>query len=249
MAGRILYDNRLTDAIPVASTTETGFAVANLTDWRPYTQWKPTALPATITVDCGAAKSADYALVWGHDLGTQGAVAEIRGSTDNFAASDVLVASDTPADDAPIALYFTAASFRYWRLTVTGSTVPTIGIAAIGARLDLPRAFQSGFDPVGREPMGPFNRSVTGQPLGRALEFEEWSETVTVPLVAWDWLRSTWIPAWSAHLAATPFALDWDAAGHPAEIRLVAAKGGFTAPHRPGAIADLAFDVFGAIEP
>jgi hypothetical protein len=46
---KILYDNRFKDAAPVASSTAVGnFNVLNMTDFRPYTWWKPTALPATV---------------------------------------------------------------------------------------------------------------------------------------------------------------------------------------------------------
>ena len=245
MVGRILYDNRFSDGTPAASTTATGFAVGNLTDWRDYTQWQPTALPATVTVDTGSAKAADFWTLWGHDLGTQGATVELRGSTDNFSASDVLVDSVTPTDDDPIVRYFASASYRYWRLRVTGSTMPSIGILAAGARLVLPQGFQTGFDPYGRAPRGQFNRSVSGQPLGRSIAFQEWRSTISVPLVEWSWLRSTFGPAWDAHLKGTPFVLDWDPDNHADEAKLVWASGDFRSPHRPGERADLTFEVSG----
>jgi hypothetical protein len=90
---KFLYDNRLNDGTPVASTTAAGnFNVLNLRDWRPFTWWKPVSLPATVTVDSGVARPADYALIYGHDLHDAQVAVEIRGSTDNFVASDVLVA-------------------------------------------------------------------------------------------------------------------------------------------------------------
>src|SRR3954464_7747325 len=99
---KFLYDNRFNDAVPVASTTAAGdFNVLNLLDFRPYTWWKPTALPATVTIDSGSAKAADFAMIYGHDLFTQGATLEIRKSTDNFAANDVLVATKTPTSNDP----------------------------------------------------------------------------------------------------------------------------------------------------
>ena len=57
----ILYDNRLADAAPAASDTAAGdFDVANLADWRPFTWWRPATMPATVTVDSGAAAPVDY---------------------------------------------------------------------------------------------------------------------------------------------------------------------------------------------
>jgi len=91
---KFLYDNRLNDGTPVASTTATGnYNVLNLLDFRPFTWWKPTSLPATVDVDSGVARAADYALIYGHDLHDAQVAVEVRGSTDNFAASDVLLAT------------------------------------------------------------------------------------------------------------------------------------------------------------
>ena len=115
---KILHENRLDDATPVASTTATGFNVLNLRDFRPYTKWQPTALPATITVNCGVSKSADYWAIYGHDLYTQGATIYLRGSTDNFAASDVLLDTYTPIDNTPFARLPSSASYRYWRIKI-----------------------------------------------------------------------------------------------------------------------------------
>lgn len=385
----ILYDNRFSDAVPVASSTEAGFDVLNLRDWRPYTQWKPTAMTARVTVDVAAsglaweftnsqdgwtvtditptlnpttitltattsdprftspvltafdgglhryvvarlkrlagstwdgrctyvtpahaltggfsktisdptggtpggfvlgiwdmhdltsggddwkesiitqirldfgaasgdnfevdwiivAKNpyADYALLWGHDLGTVDTPFAVRGSHDNFATDD-LVKFTEPANDDPVAVHFTSVAYRYWRMSFTGSTVPTIAIAAIGSKLDIPSTIREGFDPTKRDPKGIQNRSVTGNPLGSAVTFEEWRETVTFELLAWSWIRSTWIPAWEAHLRGTPFVFQWDRTGHAAELFLVSREGGFDTPHKAGSFTDLSFNLVG----
>lgn len=246
----ILHDNRLDDGTPAASTTAAGFSVLNLRDWRPYTWWKPTILPASVTVDCGSAKSADYCLVWGHDLFTQGCTVEVRGSTDNFAASNVLIAGLTPTSNKPFLIQFASASYRYWRLTFTGGAImPSIAIAVIGTKLMVPAWFEDGFDPRGRTAKGQFNRSVEGHPLGRITEYEEWSETLKFPLVngssGWTWLRNNFEPAWTAHLRDEPWVLVWDPDGHPTELMLVVAKDKFSSPHKSGGLMDLDIPVTG----
>lgn len=243
---KFLYDNRLKDATPVASTTAAGdFSALNLRDWRPYTWWKPTALPATVTVDCATAKAADYAVVWGHDLFTQGATLEVRGSTDNFAASDVLLATKTPTSNAPFLLTFASVSYRYWRLRLTGTTMPSLAIAAIGAALEVPEYLKEGFDPLNRKAEGDFNRTNKGHPLGRAIEYEEWAERLEFDWVTWTWVRNSFKPAWDAHLRSSPFVFAWDAGDHADEIYLVTTKGECKAPHKPGSYATLSLDVMG----
>lgn len=239
----IFYDNRLGDAAVVASSTASGFAVANVADWRPYTWWKPTVLPATLTVDCGSAKAADYALVYGHDLYSKGCTLEVRGSTDNFGASNVLVATVTPTSDEPLLALFNSASYRYWRLRITGGSVPTLAIAAIGARLELPTWLNQPFDPVGRQIMGQSNRSERGQALGRVVQFESWREQIKLERVSWSWVRSTWLAAWRAHLRSTPFVFGWEVDLYPTDLKLVTAGDKFDTPHFSGSTCDLTFDV------
>lgn len=118
---KIMHDNRLDDATPVASLTDADpqFDVLNLRDWRPYTFWKPASLPATVTVDSGVLRAADYALIYGHDLHTAQAAVQLRGSTDNFAASDVPLRSSNllraPTD-------FSAAAWEKVGVTVSPNT-------------------------------------------------------------------------------------------------------------------------------
>lgn len=244
---KIFHDNRFDDATPAASTTATGYDVLNLLDWRPYTKWQPTALPATVTVDSGSALAADYALCWEHDLATQGATFEVRGSTDNFAASNVLLATKTPTTDDPFLLEWATSNYRYRRITITGTTVPTLGIAAIGAALEIPQYLREGFDPRGRKPMGVFNKSVAGMPLGRTVQYEEWSQSLTFELLTWAWIRATWEPAWEAHLRGEPFVFAWDSVSHATELVLVTVKDGFQTPHKQGSIGNLTLNLVGLL--
>ena len=244
---KALYDNRLDDATPAASTTAAGYSVLNLREWRPYTAWQPTALPATVTVDCGSAKAADYWAVYEHDLFTQGATIQLRGSTDNFAASDVLVDTVTPTSDAPFVRFIASTSYRYWRLRITGTTMPTLGIAAMGVAFDIPAYLSSGFDPIGRKVKGQSNRSELGHPLGRTVMYEAWEEGLSFECLSWSWLRADWLTAWREHLRDEPFLFMWDPTGHPAEIHLAAVKDEFKSPHQPGSYTSLSLTLYAVV--
>ncbi len=247
---RIFYDNRLADGTLVPSSTASGnFAAANLADWRRYTYWKPATMPASITVDSGAPKAADYSLHLGADLFTQGVSVEVHGSTDNFASSDVLVASGAPTSDDPFLLSFNSASFRYWRHVYTGFNAPTIPVAAIGAAFQFPVGLSQGFDPLGRTVNGDDAQNVNenGHPIGRVIYFEEWEQQCTFENVAWSWIRATFLPAWRAQFRSTPFAFGWDVVSFPTEIVLVNAGMDFATPHRSGSVADLVLTMRGVI--
>jgi hypothetical protein len=244
----IAWDNRFADATPVASSTALGAAI-NLADFRPYTSWKPTSLPATVTVDCTSAKPVDYLAVFNHNLFSNGCTIEVRGSTDNFSASDVLVHSYTPAADTAFIRNFTGASYRYWRIRITGTTAPTLTICAFGVGMEMPNNLPRGFSPLDRELTAQTNIGETGLPLGTALMFEAWAETVQMRNITPAWLRSTWLPAWKAHLRDTPFLFAADLPQYPTEIYLVAAGKKFSAPISTPVLASLTFDIKGVALP
>ncbi|TXT23903.1 MAG: Uncharacterized protein FD134_1872 [Gallionellaceae bacterium] len=243
---KLFFDNRFADAAPAASSTAAGnYAAANIADMRSYTWWRPAALPATLTVDCGQAKAADFALIYGHDLFTQGASVEVRGSTDNFSISDEQLAAVTPASDAPFLLEFSSASYRYWRIRITGTSAPSVAIAMIGAALVMPRYLGGGFDPLARSLVLQANHNDNGHPLGKIIEFERWQQTLSFGLVSWGWLRGTWQPAWRGKLRGQPFVFAWDSVNYPAELQLVTAGDNYQTPHQTGLLASLQFDVSG----
>lgn len=245
---RIFYDNRFADNTPVASSTASGnYAAANIADLRAYTFWKGNVLPADVTVDSGVAKASDFALVYGHELKSVGASVEIRGSTDNFGASDTLLASGTPASDDPYLLTYNSQSFRYTRAKFTGATPPTMAIVLAGAMLEFPVGLAQGFDPIGRKVFGRGNENENGHPLGRVIDFEGWEQQITFEKVSWSFIRNTFLPAWRAHLRSSPFAFAWDSAGFGTEIVLVTAGLEFDTPHYSGQFADLRLKLSGVI--
>ena len=243
----IAWDNRFADAVPVASSTALGAAL-NLADFRPYTQWQPAALPATVTVNCGAAKAADSVAVYNHNLGSLAATIEVHGSTDNFVASDITLATLAPANDKPFVLQFASASYQYWRIRVTGATAPTLSVTALGAALVMPIGLPYGFAAVDRETVGQTNNSETGQPLGSVVLWEKWKQTLNFQEVDKDWLRNSFIPAWKAALRGQPFLFAWCLYLYPNEVNLVTSGGKFNAPQFNARSCTLQFDVTGVAQ-
>ena len=240
---KILYDNRLNGTL-VASSTASGYNVAYLRDLKPFTWFKAVSLPATVTRDEGSAKSADYALIYG-EAGTY----EIRASTDNFSASDVLLGTITLTKTAFGLALFTSVSYRYWRVKQTGAgTPPAYSIAMIGVGLEMPRHLTAGFDPVGRMVHSQTNRSEKGHVLGTVTDFEEWSQSLSFRKPLKTWVDDTFQPAWTAHLRDLPFAFAWDTDDYPDVVYWVKAGDKFSAPHIAGPYCShLEFEVSGRI--
>lgn len=236
---KFLYDNRFSDAVPVASSTAAGdYNVLNVRDWRPYTWWKPNAAPSNITVDSGISKARDYFLVYG-EAGTY----EARGSTDNFGASNVLLATIVLAETGLGLAVFNSASHRYTRLSIASGT-PAVAIAAVGAALEAPVYLEGEFDPISRKVYGQSTRNENGHPLGNAVYFEGWEQQVMLRNASWTWVRDTFVPAWKAHLRSSPFGFVWNH-DYLTDVRLVRAGSMLRTPHRAGALADVVIDLEG----
>lgn len=244
---RLLYESRFRDAIPVASGTAAEFNVLNLRDWRPFTKWQPDTLPATVTVDSGAAAKVNYWGVWMHDLNTQGATIELRKSNDDFSGNDILVDTFTPTTDDPFVRFVTTADERYWRIRITGTTVPTLGIVLLGSLFEIPVQMTQGHDPIGRTPISSFNRSVTGNPLGRVTDYQFWEEDLSFSVLEKTWVRDTFLPAWNAHIKDDPYIFMSDHENFPTDLFLVSTEGGFSAPDITGTLAMLDFKVQGLV--
>lgn len=242
---KLLFDNRFGDATPTADSTASGYAAANVKDWRPYTWYKATAMPTNLYVDSGSAKTADAWAIVGHDLFSKGVTGvNLFGSNSAVYSPQTLIDSFVPSSDGPVFRSFATATWRYWRINITGASLPSLAIVAVGNALAMPRPLSRGFDPVGRTVQGTSNRSEKGHPLGRSVEFEDWSATLDFALLTPAWLRATWVPAWTAHLRSKPFVFCWDPGDHADEARLVTAGEAFRAQTQ-GAYCSLSFEVSG----
>lgn len=243
----VLYDNRLRDAVPAASSTAAGYDVLNTRDLREYTWWKPAALPATITVDCGGVKNADSSAIYAHNLGSSGCTVEVRKSNDNFAANDVLVDTFAPGDDKPILRLFALTGSRYWRYRFLNGVPPTLAIALLGSKLEIPVPMQR-FDPLGYALRGQTNRSVLGRALGRVIDYREWKETFTFENLTWAWVRANWQPAAQAWLDSEPFLFSWNPDAYPKETyHVVIGDEGWRTQHKPGSFCDLQLPLSGVM--
>jgi len=138
----ILWDNIMDDGTITASTEATNGEGANAIDGNTYDYWIPTTLPATLEVSTAASKTASYAAIAAHTLGTNGSTVDVQywnGSTWVSALSSTV----TPDDDKTLLIAFTQASGTKWRFSISGSTVPNIGVVSIGNAIQ----FQSGILP------------------------------------------------------------------------------------------------------
>lgn len=133
---RIYYPNRL-DVAPTitgSSQASASLSASNVAHDHVVKVWRTGTASATetVTFDFGASVAATSAIIFAHTLlGTDSNI-ELRKSTDNFAANDVLVATFTWAA-TPMLVTFSTTSSRYWRVKFTK--------ASAGATRDIGRIF------------------------------------------------------------------------------------------------------------
>lgn len=180
----------------------------------------------TDTGSAGTSTSADYLVLWGHNLKTAGATITLQHSNDNF-SSDINDAftGEIPTSDTYFFKEFTTISDDYWRIKITGASVaPMITIGYWGDITELDYCSVA-FDPNAQRIRDDVNRSETGYQLG---VYEKWTERTQ---------RFTWaaaeldiydaLEAWHNVVGRENFFTIWDSLDHPTEVYLMYSDGVF----------------------
>lgn len=218
-SARIGYKNLFTTSgVTVAtSSDQTGFEKENAYDWKSYTWWKPSAAGANwLRASFGAAKSADYMAISGHNIGTLGATVKCQYSTNGGSTWNDIGGTIAPADDNVIFVVFDSTSAADWRIYTDSAC--TIGVVSIGETTELPVGMGVGFNIPTMAQNDKFNTSVSegGEHIGNSLRRQNLSFTISLNLVDPAWIRSTW-QDFIDHARLYPFFFSWDSENHSDE--------------------------------
>jgi len=185
-----------------------------------YEFWRPTALPATWTLDAGSSVSANYFGIAAHTLGTSANTVTIQGSSDDITYTDI--DSITPSDNSPIMFLFAGVSYRYWRLSITGSIIPSIGVVYVGTALEMLRPCYGGLTPISlsRDTVIRPNRSEGGQWLGRSVIRSGSSMRVGYTNLDNNWVRTTF-KEFIEDAVLYPFFFAWRPDNYPDDVGYV----------------------------
>lgn len=219
----------LSSGAVTTSSTATGFGRTNVLDWRPYTQWKPTATTNEwIRFDLGSSQSADTFCLSGHDLKTRTATIKLQRSSDLAFTSPIDVLTLTPADDTTQYVQFSAVSSRYWRVLITtASAAPAIGVIVISTRFTFTRFLSSPFSRLPEKVVMESQKSVKGHIVGRRVNFIQHDITALwkfYPQADFDLFQTIW----DAAVHRDPFIWVWDTSDHADEAALVQVVDGAT---------------------
>lgn len=164
---RIAHSNNwLSGGTATASTTDADYFEDGPLDTMTYEKWKPTSLTATWQYSHTASVSADYCVIGAHDMGTQGNTLTVQ-----YFSGSWLDACPATAitDNSPIMVIFEPKTAQNWRISISGGTVPLIGVVKFGTAMQMPRPLYGGHSPLdfGRATVMRANNSSTGEFLGR----------------------------------------------------------------------------------
>ena len=144
---RIGYKSIATTSNVTASTAAAGFPASGAVNSLTYESWRPETLPATWTVDAGASVDSDYVGIGNHSFAIDRCSIQVQYSTDDITWVTFKELSPGTGD----ALMFVSESTitaRYWRINITGTTPPTVGVIYIGEALAMQRGIYGGHAPI-----------------------------------------------------------------------------------------------------
>ncbi|MCB5411775.1 hypothetical protein [Pseudogemmobacter faecipullorum] len=205
-ASAISYRNVLAEGTLLwTNQTADGFA-ANALGPQTYDAWVPSALPAAISSLLPEPVECDCAAIIAHTLGSAGATIMIQASATG--SSWVTLSTLTPEDDRDIFVLFSAEqAYPRWRILITGTTPPSIGIAWIGPRMLIPGGVQAGYVPLNMALDVELSPSITvkGQYVGAYTKRTGGGTSIPLATQDREWLRYD-APEFIAHYnAGKPF--------------------------------------------
>ena len=203
-------ENWLSGGTVSVSTTATGYYADAPTNTLTYELWKPSALPAVWSYQHTTSAEVDYMCIAAHTLGSTGCNISVDYSADSGANWTEIISSISIPNDEPIFAIFEPVTGDYFRLNITGSTAPTLGVVKFGKALQMQRPIFGGHAPIrtARQTILRSNYSETGEYLGR-------SKQRTYHQTKFDWqnLSAVWIgthwPTLQRAVEAEPFWLAW----------------------------------------
>lgn len=177
----ILYDSigRTTGVTLTASSTESGYAIADAFDLKGWKVWKSGTVTTGITIDIDMGSDTGSANTIGlvnHNITSEGGTIEVRADTaaGPNPPTTVRQAAYTPTyGEVDIQTFTLASNLRRWRLVLAKggnfTNKPYLGEIFLGTRTTLPDLLNPDTDPFLKGVEGSIARSKGGQALGATL--------------------------------------------------------------------------------
>ena len=207
-AGNWKTNSSVTTSVAAAD----GFFSDAITNSLTYEKFKQTSgTGAYMEWDTGSVSSVDCICIGAHTLGTAAATITIISSASSSMTSPTThLSAQSITDDSPIMVITEPITHRYWRITWTATSAPTIGVARVGLLLQMARPFYGDFakSRMNRTTLVRGNTSEGGEFLGRTKV-----RTGSTAQYHWQHLDGAWcdtnLPSLILNLESEPFFLAW----------------------------------------
>lgn len=215
---RIGWINHVLDATITATSEESDtYAADALNNTHTYDIFRPAALPCEIVIDFGCTKTIGYCGIASHTLGSsQSSITLSYWSGSEYIDVDVDTA---PGSDAPLMLLFDEIEASQWKITITGSTVPSVGIVYLGKVTEMYRPFYAGHRPARLNRVTDIknNISITGELLGRTIMRQGTKTSYNWKHIPIDWYEVNIEPL-SIYARKHPVFIAWNPATEPQDV-------------------------------
>ena len=205
---RIGYQNIVAPSNLTGSSTAgiAGFPLLSVANPLTYERFVPSASPALIVIDAGVPVEVDYIGIAAHTL--SGRTVLLQSSTDGSTWTTRL--SMTVDNNETILGLISPITARYWRISVTWTTAPQIGVLYIGKSLAMQRAIYGGHSPItlARNTVIQPNVSDTGQWVGRSIIRQGYRSSYEWNNLTAAWYRANFDPFVKA-ARTDPFFIAW----------------------------------------
>ena len=206
---RIAHSNNWISGTATASSTASDRFVDAPNDPLTYYFWGPSSLPGTWTLTPTAAQTVDYCCIAAHTMGTNGnaLTVEYEQSPGVWVA---LISNVSIEDDMPVFAIFEPVSGTAFRVTVSGGTVPRLGVIKFGRALQMPQQLYGGHKPLdlSRQTTMRSTKSTTGEFLGRTRLRNALSTNISWQHIKAQWIRDNW-KTFQFAMEQDPFFLAW----------------------------------------
>lgn len=194
----VLFNNVFTQGTFTWGSQADGFNAVNALEDATWNAWRPTSVPSSLTVDCGAPVTCDTLGVAAHNMASNGAGIQVQHSSDGSTWTTIS-AIFSPLTNDDIIIRFAATSARYWRVLLQ-SAVATIGVINLGQSLKFPCSPIAGHKPLhhARKVELLTNESMGGNLLGNRPVKVGAETNINVGQVARDWAENDLV-AFEAH--------------------------------------------------
>jgi len=215
-----------TDTNMTASTQAAGFPVTNLSNPLTTHRWKPTALPAIVTIDITDAQDLTFMGIASHTLATRECILDFQYSTNDGSSWESL-GTTSPSDNKPIMYIFSQLS-ALWRIVITRAEesseteIPSLGVFWVGEALVMERGIYQGHTPItmSRETTLTTNITNAGQYAGNSIKREGVNGSFDWNNLSALWVRQYFEPFVKA-VRAAPFFVAWRPGEFPNEVGFV----------------------------